>query len=91
MEEITQTTHKARRDPLLVGKVLLRSGAGENDFAAADPLHQDSRPRKPTVPTNTPEPVRWTIWAIGDMWTKHGTDRPDEVQWWLQQEWGTQT
>eukprot|EP00438_Fugacium_kawagutii_P004087 Skav205557 [mRNA] locus=scaffold1543:88500:89213:- [translate_table: standard] len=41
-----------------------------------------------SVPESTPKCVRDTIWAIGDMWHSYGTDRPDEVQWWLEQGWG---
>ena len=104
MEEITQTTHEPNKDgikwrPIKPGEThfwLEKFNCGQVPEKMT--LQQLIRYTKTvdhenqgTVPTNTPEPVRWTIWAIGDMWTKHGTDRPDEVQWWLQQEWGTQT
>lgn len=104
MEEITRTTHEPNKDgikwrPIKPGEThfwLEKFYCGQVPEKMT--LQQLIRYTKTvdhenqwTVPTNTPEPVRWTIWAIGDMWTKHGTDRPDEVQWWLQQEWGTQT
>ena len=42
------------------------------------------------VPENTPRCVIDTMGAIWNMWEDYRTDRPDEVQWWLAHEQGSQ-